>query len=171
MRMGIQRVLTTDNGSEVKNELDTRLSKALGIKRFCTFPYHPLVSLHSISQFCSCLTLHTLSFTLTGQWTWWSVQPKFISGKKDTWDDFLDACIYAYNTSVHESTSFTPFEVMYIANDAGPFMADIVWLSEKRLKTPAMVKEHIQQAQKKQKNAHKRKHALCNSFSVGDLVF
>ena len=29
------------------------------------------------------------------------------------WDDLLDTCIYAYNTSVHESTSFTPFEVMY----------------------------------------------------------
>ena len=29
------------------------------------------------------------------------------------WDDLLDTCIYAYNTSVHESTSFTHFEVMF----------------------------------------------------------
>ena len=59
------------------------------------------------------------------------------------WDDFLDTCIYAYNTSVHESTSFIPFEVKfdrkaiqpidvemdigspYINNEAEPFVADI----------------------------------------------
>ena len=30
------------------------------------------------------------------------------------WDDYLDTCIYAYNTAVHESTSFTPlFELMF----------------------------------------------------------
>ena len=29
------------------------------------------------------------------------------------WDDLLDTCIYAYNASVHVSTSFTPFEVMF----------------------------------------------------------
>ena len=38
---------------------------------------------------------------------------KFISEKKSMWDDFLDTCVYAYNTSVHESTSSTPFEVMF----------------------------------------------------------
>ena len=38
---------------------------------------------------------------------------KFIMDKKDMWDVFLDTCVYAYNTSVHESTSFSPFEVMF----------------------------------------------------------
>ena len=31
----------------------------------------------------------------------------------DVWDVFLDTCVYAYNASVHESTSFSPFEVMF----------------------------------------------------------
>ncbi|KAL5493888.1 hypothetical protein EMCRGX_G015123 [Ephydatia muelleri] len=41
MRMGIPRVLTSDNGGEFRNELDGQLAKALGIKRIFTTPYHP----------------------------------------------------------------------------------------------------------------------------------
>ena len=39
---------------------------------------------------------------------------KFVSEKKEICDEYLDTCsVYAYNTSVHESTSFSLFEVMY----------------------------------------------------------
>ena len=44
MRMGIPRVLTTDNGKEFKNQLDTEQCKQLGIKRIFTTPYHAKVS-------------------------------------------------------------------------------------------------------------------------------
>ena len=105
------------------------------------------------------------------------------------WDDLLDTCIYAYNTSVHESTSFTPFEVMfgrkavlpidvemniaspYINDEAEPLGSVIERLSEQRLKTLTMVKECIHRAQKKQKDVYDRKHALSNSYVIGDLVF
>ena len=102
--------------------------------------------------------------------------------------DLLDTCIYAYNTSVHESTSFTPFEVMfgrkavlpidvemdiaspYINDEAEPLGSVIERLSEQRLKTLTMVKECIHRAQKKQRDAYDRKHALSNSYVIGDLV-
>ena len=38
---------------------------------------------------------------------------KFIAEKKETWEDYIDTCIYAYNTAKHESTKFTPFELMF----------------------------------------------------------
>ena len=38
---------------------------------------------------------------------------KYISEKKDSWEDYLDTCIYAYNTSKQESSKFTPFELMF----------------------------------------------------------
>ncbi len=38
---------------------------------------------------------------------------KFIENKKSSWEDFLDTCIYAYNTAVHESSRFTPYELMF----------------------------------------------------------
>ena len=38
---------------------------------------------------------------------------KYIQEKKEKWDDYLDTCSFAYNTSKHESTKFTPFEIMF----------------------------------------------------------
>ena len=38
---------------------------------------------------------------------------KYIEDKKECWEDYLDSCIFAYNTSKHESSKFTPFEVMF----------------------------------------------------------
>ena len=38
---------------------------------------------------------------------------KFIESKKKTWQDYLDTCVYAYNTSRHDSSKFTPFELMF----------------------------------------------------------
>ena len=32
---------------------------------------------------------------------------------KDMWEDYLDTCDFAYNTSVHESSRFTPYELMF----------------------------------------------------------
>ena len=43
MRIGIPRLLTSDNGSEFRNELDTKLMELLGIKHIFTTPYHPQV--------------------------------------------------------------------------------------------------------------------------------
>ena len=37
---------------------------------------------------------------------------KFVHHKKEVWDDFLDSSVYAYNTAVHESSGFTPFDLM-----------------------------------------------------------
>ena len=44
---GIPRVLTSDNGEELRNELEGQLAKALGI---FTTPYHPQVSEYCIKQ-------------------------------------------------------------------------------------------------------------------------
>ena len=38
---------------------------------------------------------------------------KFASTKKETWDEHLDHCVFAYNTSRHESSLYSPFEVMF----------------------------------------------------------
>ena len=38
---------------------------------------------------------------------------KFIGEKKESWEDYLDTCVYAYNTSRHESSLYTPFELMF----------------------------------------------------------
>ena len=38
---------------------------------------------------------------------------KFVQKRKETWEDYIDTCIYAYDTAQHESTKFTTFELMF----------------------------------------------------------
>ena len=38
---------------------------------------------------------------------------KNIQSKKKSWSVFLDSCVFVYNISCHESTRFTPFELMF----------------------------------------------------------
>ena len=44
MRMGIPRVLTSDQGTEFNNELNKELEVVMGIKHRLTTAYHPQVS-------------------------------------------------------------------------------------------------------------------------------
>ena len=46
MRMGLPKLLTSDQGREFKNQLDQNIMKLLGIKRHFTTAYHPQVSSH-----------------------------------------------------------------------------------------------------------------------------
>ena len=38
---------------------------------------------------------------------------KYTWTRKETWDEHLDSCVFAYNTSQQESTLYSPFEVMF----------------------------------------------------------
>ena len=38
---------------------------------------------------------------------------KYVQNKQDQWDEFLDTCTFAYNTSVQESTQYSLFELMF----------------------------------------------------------
>jgi hypothetical protein len=38
---------------------------------------------------------------------------KVCNGAKELWDEHLDSCTFAYNTSRQESTLYTPFEIMF----------------------------------------------------------
>ena len=43
MRMGIPRILTTDQGSEFRNRLNDEMMKLLNTKHHLTTAYHPQV--------------------------------------------------------------------------------------------------------------------------------
>ncbi len=38
---------------------------------------------------------------------------KFTTNRKEQWDEFLQTSVFAYNTAKHESTHYTPFELMF----------------------------------------------------------
>lgn len=42
-----------------------------------------------------------------------TLQQMLVKFKKNHWDDFLDSCLYAYNTARQQSSKYTPFELMF----------------------------------------------------------
>jgi len=37
----------------------------------------------------------------------------FVVGHQNGWDEMLDQAVFAYNTSVHESTKVSPYEMVF----------------------------------------------------------
>ena len=85
--------------------------KKLGIRHSLITPYHPQVRLfHFILQKCfeqsNCLDER---YNQTLQ----SMLSKAVMGHKEMWDEFIDSSVFAYNTSTHVSTTYSPFKVMF----------------------------------------------------------
>ena len=108
------------------------------------------------------------------------------------WDELLDTCVYAYNTSVHESTAFTSFELMFgqravlpidlevddrspddvlqqQQNDSQDSITAVEHITNHSHKLTEVVKMNIVRA-KKQKEQYNRKHANSTAFAIGEKV-
>ena len=92
---------------------------------------------------------------------------KFCNVKKTNWDDFLNTCDFAYNTSCHESTLYTLFEIMFgrkailpidfqmhvniakrVEEPFNPKPSDIERITDERIKVLKQAKANIQLAQR-----------------------
>ena len=116
---------------------------------------------------------------------------KFSQSKKQQWSSFIDTSVYAYNTSRHSSTHFTPFKLMFgrcatlpidldvravlPAEEATNFLAmqepDQKQYTEKRaewLEEAKMI--FFVAAQAKQKAAYDKRNAKPHLFQKGQLV-
>ena len=174
MRMGIPQVIISDQGREFSNALDSSLATCLGLTRRLTTPYHPQAN--GLDE----------RFNQTLQ----NMLVKFVHSKKSAWSSYLDTCVFAYNTSRHESTRFTPFELMFgrratlpidiafrkaLAEEAAmEFLQqeepDMEALAENRIMRLEEAKQNIVEAQKKQKEVYDQKHANPERYKVGQLV-
>ena len=113
--MGLPTLLTTDQGKEFRNQLDRKIMSLLGVKRHLVTPYHPQV-MQSLS-FSRLVVIFTFiqANGLDERWnqTMRRMLVKFTETRKDSWEEHLDSCVFAYNTSRQESTLYSPFEVMF----------------------------------------------------------
>ena len=115
---------------------------------------------------------------------------KFVHDKKKEWSDLLDTCVFAYNTSRHDSSKFTPFELMFNRKATIPIDVElrtkeskelaVTFLhmqepdqqarEEERKKLLEEAKQNIVCAQKKQKELYDKKHAKPHLYEPGQLV-
>ena len=122
-----------------------------------------------------------------------SMLVKFVAEKQKHWDDFLDTCTFAYNTSVHESALFSPFDIMFGRKATLPIdlvmakqdsegklqkcletggelsVSEVEKLASHRQGIIEEAKQNIKQAQEKQE-VYDLKHAHPDAFKVGCQV-
>ena len=113
---------------------------------------------------------------------------KYVQDKKQDWEDYISTCVYAYNTSKHESSKFCPFTVMFGRSAVLPIdlklSSDVATSPKADQNTDAMIEENqiyrekmmekvkanIVAAQSRQKEQYDRKHHDREIFAEGALV-
>ena len=96
-RYGVPQCLHSDQGTNFNSEVITSLCKQLGIKRTRTTAYHPQAN-GQVERFNRTLE---------------SMLSKVVNENQRDWDTHLPKALFAYRTSLHESTGFSPFFVNY----------------------------------------------------------
>jgi len=172
-RYGPPDIIVSDCGWEFNSKITDQLMIDYNIKHIKTAPYHPQAN-GLVENFNQTLK---------------SMINKTVNESGSDWDKKLPKALFAYRTSKHHSSKFTPFEAMYIRkpvlpNEAsiGPVstlpeenisMETIDKLQEKRSEIENIIKENIGQAQKRQKEAYDKRHNVESSdniFNINQLV-
>ncbi len=97
LHMGLPNVITTDQGKEFRNQFNDALMDELGIKHRLTSPYHPQAN--GLDERFNQTLVNALA--------------KHVQDDRTLWDVSITRIVYSYNTSVHDSTRCSPFEVMF----------------------------------------------------------
>ena len=96
-RFGPPTVIHSDQGRNFDSTLMHEIYNIMGVKKSRTTAYHPqgdgLVERQN----------RTLQDILSN----------FVSDHSGDWDQWLDQAVFAYNTSIHESTGFSPYELVF----------------------------------------------------------
>ncbi len=113
---------------------------------------------------------------------------KCVNTKQTDWDEAVDSCVFAYNTSRHETTTFTPYELMlgrkaYLPVDVKGSPDKHLTLKEVDYSTEAIeqqfkkknellvaAKEKIKAAQVKQKHYYDLKRYKPGVYTLGSQV-
>ncbi|KAL6424939.1 hypothetical protein ACFW04_010072 [Cataglyphis niger] len=94
---GTPKAILTDQGTNFLSALMRNLTKRFNIQHFKTTAYHPQ-SNGSIER-----SHHVLTEYLKTQ-----------VEKEKEWDNYINMAMFSYNTSVHEGTKFSPFELIFV---------------------------------------------------------
>ncbi|XP_003369190.1 putative integrase core domain protein [Trichinella spiralis] len=97
-RFGTPMKLLSDQGTQFQGRLVTELCKLLGIEKIRTTAYHPQCN-GMVERFN-----RTLAMMLT---------TAMEEAQDDDWETRIPQVCFAYNASVHETTGYAPFEIMF----------------------------------------------------------
>ncbi|CAH1253110.1 RTL1 [Branchiostoma lanceolatum] len=168
-RFGVPYQLHSDQGRDFDSQIVHTLCQELGIKKTRTTAYHPEGD-GMVERFnrtvCQILTM-------------------YVNDSHTDWDARLQSALFAYRTSVHSSTDYTPFFLTYGEEARVP--ADVMWpvdrpepaggidvqaqgVREELDMAYRRARQNMETAHRRQKDVYDRK---CHGggFSVGDQVW
>ena len=96
-RYGVPVVLHSDQGANLCSEVIKTICKLLGMDKTRTSAYHPQGN-GQVERFN-----RTLEAMLA----------KNVKDNQRDWDQWLQKVLFAYRTSLHETTGFTPFHLVF----------------------------------------------------------
>ena len=103
-RTGIPREILSDQGSNFMSALMQNLCSMLGIRKLKTTPYHPQAN-GLVENFNGTLKRMLKCYS---------------NEELKTWDKNIPYLLFAYREAKHESTGFSPFELLYARHVRGP---------------------------------------------------
>ena len=127
-RFGPPTIIHSDQGRNFESNLMQEVCSLMGIHKSRTTAYHPQCDGQVERQ------NRTLQEMLAA----------FVSEHKDDWDTWVSLAVYAYNTSCHESTGFSPYELVFGRSPRTPLELDL----DIPLKHPCSQSEYSQSVRK-----------------------
>ena len=96
-RYGVAKALLTDQGTHFKNQLMEAMAKLIGYNHIFPSVYHPQTN-GMVERF---------NATFVPQIA------KLQDFENKNWDEFLAPVVFAYNTGVHATTGYSPFQLQF----------------------------------------------------------
>ena len=108
-RFGPPDILHSDQGQNFESNLMHEICQIMGIKKSRTTAYHPQGDGQVERQ------NRTLQEILSS----------FVGEHPENWDLYVDQAVYAYNTSRHETTGYSPYELVFGREPRMPIEVDL----------------------------------------------
>ena len=158
--------LITDNGVHFNNTLMKTITRTMNITHAFSASYHPQTN-GIVERFNA---------------TFCSQLAKYYDEERDNWDDFLQAVVYAYNTGIHSTTGFVPYELAFGRKQKSPFdpasknfiLTQPSGFYQRLQKTRRIILKQAQENVRHQQQLTKQRYDKNRkdiSYSVGNLVF
>lgn len=159
---GHPRTILTDNGANFNSKFMQHFEKLIGMRHVTATPYHPQ-SNGSLERSHQMLKDYLRSYA---------------NRRQDNWDDYLPLATFNYNTSRHEGTGYTPYELVYgrkaedpTVHRAGRTYDEYLQQLEERIRElQGNASQMLKEAKENTKERYDR-YARPHNFKVGDLVW
>ncbi|CAF2145949.1 unnamed protein product [Rotaria magnacalcarata] len=106
-KYGVPTVILSDQGSHFRNQLMENIKYLIGYNHIYSTPYHPQTN-GMVERFNAAF-IPQIS--------------KLQDTEDNNWDEYLHAVVFAYNTGIHKTTKYSPYELLYGRLPRLPFNA------------------------------------------------